>query len=330
MNAKRLQNYNKIVTISTRLTTWFSSIFRYSLIKRFLITEGSKYKKGGENTSIKNKRYDVFISYKNKGGTGWAELLHRILQNQEIEKDRIFFYREKSSNNLAEEVLHSLNMIVIFSYRYINNLKKKGDDCELEIKKALESKINIIPFYEDKTIFEELTKKNKVLPDFIKRMNLSDKYQSVIYRDEGWENKIVEYMVKDEIQVTISSSEDMSVKIFNHILGNKILELKANNTITIKYRFHHSQPLIVIGTTKGNIMHTYLIGRESILENNKSDNYTWIEKLSEKEDINIVFNWNQINAERESNIIRDCDYSNNIILGLDPLITSKMQKDIIE
>lgn len=100
-------------------------------------------------------KYDVFISYKRKGGTPWAELLFLALDK--IAGKRVFIDRHSLRGGSEWEILineaieSSVNVIVVIFPGIQDVIKGEDDDFIKEIVKALYEKekrrLKIIPFY---------------------------------------------------------------------------------------------------------------------------------------------------------------------------------------
>lgn len=105
----------------------------------------------------KDFKYDVFISYKRKGGTPWAELLFLALDK--IAGKRVFIDRhglkggfdKKWESSINEAIVSSVNVVVVVFPGIQDVITEKDDFFIKEIAKALDEKgkrrLNIIPFY---------------------------------------------------------------------------------------------------------------------------------------------------------------------------------------
>lgn len=105
----------------------------------------------------KSFKYDVFISYKRKGGTPWAELLFLALDK--IAGKRVFIDRhglkggfdKKWESSINEAIESSVNVVVVVFPGIQDVITEKDDFFIKEIAKALDEKgkrrLNIIPFY---------------------------------------------------------------------------------------------------------------------------------------------------------------------------------------
>lgn len=126
-------------------------------------------------------RYDVFISYKRKGGAPWAELLYLALTK--ISKKKVYIDWEGIKSGTTETWKQNIitaislsNNIVVPIFSGIQDLITETDDNFLwEISIAIKGNVNIIPLYVDglSSIDIEKSKYYDKLPDPMKAITSS-------------------------------------------------------------------------------------------------------------------------------------------------------------
>ena len=93
----------------------------------------------------KSFKYDVFISYKRKGGTPWAELLFLALEK--IVGKKVFIDRHKLiggtdktwEERINDAIENSINVVVVI-FPGIQDVTSDNDDFMKEIAKALKGR----------------------------------------------------------------------------------------------------------------------------------------------------------------------------------------------
>lgn len=99
-------------------------------------------------------KYDVFISYRRKGGDKSAELLKLALCGKLIQEDRIFmdthamYNTENFQQHIEEAIRQSSNFIIVLSKGCFDQ-KRENDIMLLEIETAIAEKKNVIPVFFD-------------------------------------------------------------------------------------------------------------------------------------------------------------------------------------
>lgn len=150
-------------------------------------------------------KYDVFISYKRRGGTPWAELLFLALAK--IKKKRVFIDRDglgggtfkKWKTAINEAIESSANVIVVVFPGIQDVIKDKDDFFIAEIAKALnekdQRKLNIIPFYVDGLSSQVIQSDDKYesLPSEVKEITSRD-YNDVSF-DSKYPDAWIDYLV---------------------------------------------------------------------------------------------------------------------------------------
>lgn len=156
--------------------------------------------------------YDVFISYKRKGGSGWAEMLRlAFVVYRNMPKERIYMDVHNCGTDwkadLENAIKNANNVIVIISKDFENqiNVNQSEDVWLYELKLALHYRRNIIPFVVDDIKKEDI---QKISDDSNIPLPLSDilhKNTWIMYDHDYPDNSINRIELKDE--------KDMSVKI---------------------------------------------------------------------------------------------------------------------
>lgn len=192
----------------------------------------------------KKFEYDAFISYKAKGGAGWAELLWITLtriagRNIYIDHDLAGGTAHHLIPELCKIIDKSMNVIVII-FDGIQDVTESGKDVFLEeVKYAIRKKKNIIPFYVDGLSSTLIHSDNKFsgLHDTLKQIipiRHSENEHSDIRFDKGY-NFVTsltksfqtesEIRLKKEYLIRIQTDRDTSILIW----GNYPIKVKAGD-----------------------------------------------------------------------------------------------------
>lgn len=101
----------------------------------------------------KTMKYDIFISYRRKGGSERAELLKAILEKRGYKGSRVFMDTHSLlggdfKQKIKEAILQSVNVIVLITEGCFDNIKEE-DYWIFELSEAMTLKKNIIPVFFD-------------------------------------------------------------------------------------------------------------------------------------------------------------------------------------
>ncbi len=212
----------------------------------------------------KDFKYDVFISYKRKGGTPWAELLFLALDK--IAGKRVFIDRhglkggfdKKWESSINEAIESSVNVVVVVFPGIQDVITEKDDFFIKEIAKALEEKgkrrLNIIPFYVEGLSSELIHSSNqyKELPNELITITSPD------YEDVKFDYKHPYAWIDDLVSNGLISEDDILEEYCYRIQVNALAKM-------IVYDDSHS----INKNSKDKIRS---------LEYNGADTIYWIEK----------------------------------------------------
>ena len=150
-------------------------------------------------------RYDVFISYKRKGGTPWAELLYLALTR--ISKKKVYIDWEGIKSGTTETWKHNIfkaismsNNIVVPIFSGIQDVITDTEDNFLwEISIAIQGNVNIIPLYVDGLSSTDIEKSEYYdnLPDSLKAIT-SSAHDDLKYIPGGfniWYKKLIRSLI---------------------------------------------------------------------------------------------------------------------------------------
>lgn len=98
-------------------------------------------------------KYDVFISYRRKGGSNMAEQLKMVLRHRHYAEKRIFMdtYSLRAGNyveDLEQAIKESMNVVVVVTKGCFDGLSEKSNWVK-EITTALKLGKNVVPIYYD-------------------------------------------------------------------------------------------------------------------------------------------------------------------------------------
>ena len=202
-------------------------------------------------------KYDVFISYKRRGGTPWAELLFLALAK--IKKKRVFIDRDglgggtfkKWKTAINEAIESSANVIVVVFPGIQDVIKDKDDFFIAEIAKALnekdQRKLNIIPFYVDGLSSQVIQSDDQYewLPSEVKEITSRD------YNDVSFDSKYPDAWVDYLVSKVLISEDDIleeycyrvqvnaygKITVYNELVssGNKSKGRKLNKGTDTSY-----------------------------------------------------------------------------------------------
>lgn len=175
-----------------------------------------------------NFKYDVFISYKRRGGTPWAELLFLALDK--IAGKRVFIDRhglkggmnKKWESSINEAIESSINVVVVV-FSGIQDVIKENDDFFIkEISKTLDERerrrLNIIPFYVDGLSSEVIhsDEQYKELPNELKTITSPD------YQDTSFDSKHPYAWIDDLVSKALISEEDILMEYCYRVQVNAL------------------------------------------------------------------------------------------------------------
>ena len=159
-------------------------------------------------------KYDVFISYRRKGGSEKAELLKTVFMQRGYRSSRIFMDTHSLPSGdyykkLAEAINKSDNVVVLITKGCFENLSE--NDCWFfEIKTALDHKKNIIPVF-----FDGL--KATDFPDSLQALSV---YNGLSYNHEyadAFYEKLLSFLIKKNEQIRVSYKQ-LIKKNYKYIL----------------------------------------------------------------------------------------------------------------
>ena len=154
----------------------------------------------------KSFKYDVFISYKRKGGTPWAELLFLALEK--IVGKKVFIDRHKLTGGtdktweerINDAIENSINVVVVI-FPGIQDVTSDNDDFMKEIAKALKERKKIVPFYvEDlSSLIIHSHRQYDCLPDDLKAITSTD-YEDVSFdsNSDAWIKRLSDSLCSEE------------------------------------------------------------------------------------------------------------------------------------
>ena len=157
-------------------------------------------------------KYDVFISYKRKGGSGWAEMIRLgLIVYQSMSKEQIFMDVHNCSSDwkvkLEEVIKNANNVIVVISKDFEKQINaNQSDDVWLyELDIALRYRRNIIPFCVDDIKKEDIQKimKTDNIPLSISRILNENTW--IMYDHDYPENSIK--------RIELKQPKDLSIKL---------------------------------------------------------------------------------------------------------------------
>lgn len=98
-------------------------------------------------------KYDIFISYRRKGGSERAELLKAILEKRGYKSERVFMDTHSLlggdfKQRIKEAISQSVNVIVLITEGCFDNIKEE-DYWIFELSEAMSFRKNIIPVFFD-------------------------------------------------------------------------------------------------------------------------------------------------------------------------------------
>lgn len=154
-----------------------------------------KYLQLLNNTAMK---YDIFISYRRKGGSERAELLKAILENRGYKGSRVFMDTHSLlggdfKKRIKDAISQSVNVIVLITEGCFDNIKDE-DYWIFEISEAMALKKNIIPVFFDG--IKSINEKN--LPLMLTELPYQN---SVSYNHEfadAFYSKLCSFLIKDK------------------------------------------------------------------------------------------------------------------------------------
>lgn len=160
----------------------------------------------------KDLQYDVFISYKRKGGTPWAELLYIVIDK--IIGKKVFIDRNNLESGTDKEwedeifkaIESSMNVVVIVFPEINEVLSPKNDFFIKELmqadKEGKKRKINVIPFYVE-GMSSEIINSSPIydgIPHILKKI-ASRKHTDLKFNPENsdvWINKLKKSLISKE------------------------------------------------------------------------------------------------------------------------------------
>lgn len=179
--------------------------------------------------------FDVFISYKRDGGSGWAEMLRlALIVYKGIPQERIFMdVHGGCGSDFKEKIKYSIsnttNVIVIFSKDFQNhiNIDESKDVWLYELGLAVEHRRSIIPFIVDNIKREDILKLQ--IPAII--YNILEKNTCIHYNHDMPEGCIKAIAMKNReellVEIAFTSIEDCSILIPR--LGNAPIHYEPIN-----------------------------------------------------------------------------------------------------
>ena len=270
----------------------------------------------------KKFEYDAFISYKRKGGSGWAELLWMTLTR--IAGKSIYI-----DHNLAGGTAHpliselrgtidkSMNVIVIV-FDGIQDVIKPEEDIFLEeVRYACRKKKNIIPFYVDglsSTLIQTESRFSGLSAD-LKKI-ISTKHSDISF-DIGynWLNSLTksflnerEIRLKKEYLIRIQTDRDTSILIW----GNLPVDVKSGEIF--EHWLPNSSDLHIDLTTKSGVrgdriklsIHFDSYSKGDIPFKNAFRQYHYLKSSKERTRL-VCVEWSEIEEKQQKESMKSTD-----------------------
>ena len=142
-------------------------------------------------------KYDIFISYRRRGGSEKAELLKAVFEKRGFKEERIFMDTHALKGGdftvkLKNAITESANIIVLITKGCFEQIKK-DDFWVYEISQALEQNKNIIPVY-----FDGITQiDGKDLPDVLQYLPNQNAVTYVHEYADACYDKICSFLVSE-------------------------------------------------------------------------------------------------------------------------------------
>lgn len=143
------------------------------------------------------EHYDIFISYRRRGGSEKAELLKAVFEKRGFKEERIFMDTHALKGGdftvkLKNAITESTNIIVLITKGCFEQIKN-DDFWVYEISQALEQRKNIIPVY-----FDGITQiDGKDLPDVLRHLPNQNAVSYVHEYADACYDKICSFMVSE-------------------------------------------------------------------------------------------------------------------------------------
>lgn len=212
-------------------------------------------------------KYDIFISYRRKGGSERAELLKVILEKRGYKSNRVFMDTHSLlggdfKQRIKDAISQSVNVVVLITEGCFDNIKDE-DYWILELSEALSLKKNIIPVFFDGINSIESQNLPLILKDlpYQNAVSYNHEYADAFY------SKLCSFLQQDKLY-------KKSSLIKNSIIGCCIFALIAT-IITYIYTPFNKETISVVdlGLPSGTIWGTCNLGAD-----NKYDDgmlYAW-------------------------------------------------------
>lgn len=144
------------------------------------------------------KKYDIFLSYRRKGGAERAELLKEVFLKHGYKKESVFMDTHSLrggdfKDRLSEAIENSSNVVVLITKGCFDDIKE-NDFWIFEIAKALELNKNIVPVFFDGITSIDGKDLPKVLKDLPSQNAVGYNHE---YADAVYE-KILSFLVNEE------------------------------------------------------------------------------------------------------------------------------------
>lgn len=208
-------------------------------------------------------RYDIFISYRRKGGSERAELLKAILEKRGYKGSRVFMDTHSLlggdfKKRIKEAISQSVNVIVLITEGCFDSIKEE-DYWIYELAEAMSLKKNIIPvFFDEIKNIEGLN-----LPSTLKELPYQNAVSYNHEYSDAFYSKLCSFLIKDEetknrifVRYAIIGSIAIGVILASFFLYNLIKE----NSQECNVEEQRIEDAVDLGLPSGTIWCTHNVG----------------------------------------------------------------------
>ena len=181
-------------------------------------------------------QYDVFISYRRKTASGWAELVKTKMVEYGYKEERIFMDTHSLrggdfKNRITEAIEQSNNIVLLITENSFSDIKEK-DYWVYEITKSVELHKNIVPvLFDGIQSMEELQ-----IPESMQGLTLLNAVPySHVYADASYE-RLLDFLVKENeppknsIVSLLKKTIEEKVPVITRTVKDKIPVIKQGVT----------------------------------------------------------------------------------------------------
>lgn len=238
---------------------------------------------------MKQKKYDVFISYRRSDSSERAHLIREILKSKGYDEDRIFLDTHNIHEGEFPEIIrtaltNSKAFILLISKDSIaqtdKNVKSGSPTTDYyyeEIKQALALKLKFVP-----VLFDNIKIENLDFPEEIKKQRIFLK-QSIDYNPETFDDKLESFLQEKKTWrdffaipliiltiytiVTLLSGICMFIYDNNFLSLDTQIEIVAQNTYTDEGIYYYQLPneVVTYDIKKDSICHMELGGVPAVI-----------------------------------------------------------------